>query len=780
MRLELANRVSGYLTLVAATACLACAAAPLLPPWLLFVPALVLLVAAFVAEGRGWVLSVPAANCVAGLILLVIVGGLAAPFLRDPSGFVALAPDLLTYVGPFLIVLVFLKLVRPKRANDLWQLQGIGLLMTALGAALAPAGPFGALLLAYLVFGAWHLALAYLRREEMRAEPAAAPARVPWRGLGVAQGGRWVLAAGCLALPAFFLAPRAGDETWTPLGLPPGPGPRAMASEVGMTDLIDLNRTGTLTPDDDVVVEVQAFADAALTEPKIDVDPGQRWRGPTLDDYDNGRWQPGQWPAVAPAGMGPTKLPAPSNANIATPQGPGEGKLAPSVVLLKARQQTKLPDFGPGQYFLNFSVVPRKAGGLVLAEPVTVRTEELPALPVRDEDRARLFLRRPGGALASAPPRNDRQPIHYRQAVPAIGADPGDTVPVSLSYANRLVQQQPVEALGPWASELTRRLAEQPGSGLRPGDLEPVLTPGGWTGPREPQRVARALTTYFASSGEYRYSFDQERSDPGLDPTLDFLVNVKSGPCNRYAAGLALVLRALGVPARVVVGYRGCQHLGEGRYQILASQAHAWVEALVWRQAPDGAPQAAWLALDPTPSADAVPRPSWSFVRWWESHRLEGLALWREFILEYNPATQRTEVLGPITDMVQGSWHVRPGRLLLVLGGPMALALGVGYVVWGRRRRPARRGARVPFYARLLDVLAKVHGLRPLPAQTPREFAAAAGRALRERGRDVVADVPARVAELFYRVAYGGRPLTEDESRDVARGLDALGASSSA
>jgi hypothetical protein len=119
---------------------------------------------------------------------------------------------------------------------------------------------------------------------------------------------------------------------------------------------------------------------------------------------------------------------------------------------------------------------------------------------------------------------------------------------------------------------------------------------------------------------------------------------------------------------------------------------------------------------------------------------------------------------------------------VLTVGLTVALA-GVGLVAvrraWGRRRRraPGRRGARVPFYGRLLDVLAKAHGLRPLPAQTPREFADQAGRLLREKDATAaVADVPARVAELFYRVAYGGRPLTDDEARAVERGLDALAA----
>ena len=83
----------------------------------------------------------------------------------------------------------------------------------------------------------------------------------------------------------------------------------------------------------------------------------------------------------------------------------------------------------------------------------------------------------------------------------------------------------------------------------------------------------------------------------------------------------------------------------------------------------------------------------------------------------------------------------------------------------------------VAFYKRLLDVLARIHGLQPRPVQTPREFATDAGLALRTRtAAAAVADVPAEVAELFYRVAFGERPLTDDEARAVDSRLDALAA----
>jgi hypothetical protein len=103
-----------------------------------------------------------------------------------------------------------------------------------------------------------------------------------------------------------------------------------------------------------------------------------------------------------------------------------------------------------------------------------------------------------------------------------------------------------------------------------------------------------------------------------------------------------------------VLGFRGCEHVGDGHYQILASQSHAWVEVLVSRPGPDGTTQH-WLVLDPTPSSDEVPRPSFSLARWWEAHRNDPAILWREYILDYDPGRQGAALLGPLADSLRHS-----------------------------------------------------------------------------------------------------------------------------
>ena len=62
---------------------------------------------------------------------------------------------------------------------------------------------------------------------------------------------------------------------------------------------------------------------------------------------------------------------------------------------------------------------------------------------------------------------------------------------------------------------------------------------------------------YLRQSGDFSYTLKLEVTDPTLDPVEDFLVNRKSGHCEYFASALALLLRSVGIPARVVNGFKG-------------------------------------------------------------------------------------------------------------------------------------------------------------------------------------------------------------------------------
>src|SRR4029077_18491197 len=93
--------------------------------------------------------------------------------------------------------------------------------------------------------------------------------------------------------------------------------------------------------------------------------------------------------------------------------------------------------------------------------------------------------------------------------------------------------------------------------------------------------IARALERHLASSGEFTYTLDLTRKDKIIDPAEDFVLNTKTGHCQRFATALVLMLRTQGIPSQMVVGYRGCEGRGDGWYDIREDHAHAWAEVLL-------------------------------------------------------------------------------------------------------------------------------------------------------------------------------------------------------
>src|SRR5262249_4898894 len=81
-----------------------------------------------------------------------------------------------------------------------------------------------------------------------------------------------------------------------------------------------------------------------------------------------------------------------------------------------------------------------------------------------------------------------------------------------------------------------------------------------------------------------------------------FLLYGRAGFCQHFAGGMAVMLRTLGIPARVAVGYTGGRFDPQvDRYVVTDRDAHSWVE--VWF------PDRGWLPFDPTPGRSA-PNPA--------------------------------------------------------------------------------------------------------------------------------------------------------------------------
>ena len=108
--------------------------------------------------------------------------------------------------------------------------------------------------------------------------------------------------------------------------------------------------------------------------------------------------------------------------------------------------------------------------------------------------------------------------------------------------------------------------------------------------PDPARRVAAVLRDF--SRGEYVYTLEPPLL-PGRDAVDDFLYGTRAGFCEHYAGAFVFLMRAAGVPARVVTGYQGGEmNPIDGYLTVRQSDAHAWAE--VWL------PGRGWVRVDPT------------------------------------------------------------------------------------------------------------------------------------------------------------------------------------
>jgi transglutaminase-like putative cysteine protease len=300
--------------------------------------------------------------------------------------------------------------------------------------------------------------------------------------------------------------------------------------------------------------------------------------------------------------------------------------------------------------------------------------------------------------------------------------------------------------LRPLADEARARYLQLPPLPARVGDLAREVA----AGTRGPGEAARALTAHLA--GGYRYSRALRRTT-ALDPVDEFLFVQRSGNCEYFAAALAVMLRSLDVPARVINGFQRGEWNPYGRYfMVRLLDAHSWVEAYV-----DGD----WITLDPSPRAGTEPagapaevalyldalRVRWYryVVNWSLQDQVLAALRIREATLAWKP---RIPALA--------DWQALPREIHLLL---LLVALTAALLVW-RRRPGAAAGAAAPlppFYARALRVLAR-RGLAPGPGETAREFAA--------RVRAVAptcAEPFGNLTAAYERLRFGARPPAPPE-----------------
>lgn len=215
----------------------------------------------------------------------------------------------------------------------------------------------------------------------------------------------------------------------------------------------------------------------------------------------------------------------------------------------------------------------------------------------------------------------------------------------------------------------------------------------------------------------------------GRDAMDDFLFETRAGYCEHYASAFTVLMRAAGIPARVVIGYQGGFWNEIGDYMIVRqSDAHAWSE--VWLD------DRGWVRLDPTgavnearvqqgaQSANGADKP-WYGAGWLVALRNRWDVVnhfWNDAIVRFDTLRQ-SNLLKPL-----GVDKAEAGDLVLALL-VVGIAFMLGALWWALRRERAPGDALDQAFSRLAALLAR-HGLVREPSEGPQNYAQRARTAL--------------------------------------------------
>ncbi len=265
-----------------------------------------------------------------------------------------------------------------------------------------------------------------------------------------------------------------------------------------------------------------------------------------------------------------------------------------------------------------------------------------------------------------------------------------------------------------------------------------------------PYDKARAIEAYLKTM---IYDLEVDPPPYDADGVDHFLFEQKRGYSEYFASSMAVMLRSVGVPARVAVGYTTGQEVDSpGLFAVTDSNSHAWVEVYF--------PGHSWIPFEPTPGA-ALPVVM-SVGEGVGSNIGAGIS--EEFDLDC------IDFLDPECDPglegVLGDTGVSPNSgpdgglprwtwLAVALG--IVAALGV-FGWWGYRRYLAASPEPAVAFRRMISVAAMSGLIRVSSPTTPHQFGQQLGRLLPEQRERV--DL---IVESYVRSRYGGRSLSQEE-----------------
>jgi protein-glutamine gamma-glutamyltransferase len=310
----------------------------------------------------------------------------------------------------------------------------------------------------------------------------------------------------------------------------------------------------------------------------------------------------------------------------------------------------------------------------------------------------------------------------------------------------------------PWAAEDIRLLAES-------------ITEG------KPDALAKATAIERFLKSRYSYTLSNP-SGGRADPVRHFLFESKSGHCEYFATAQAVMMRSVGIPTRLVNGFRSGEYSRwNNEFVVRQSDAHSWVEGYI--------PGYGWIDFDSTPpdygSSFRVARLGgqlidvlenlWNGVLTFDRTSQAGVFYRVRQTLHSGWEALASLNLRTVALWAQDGFSRQPERFM----APFLLILAAFGGYWFRRRLSFWRvkalringsEAAPDYYLEMLTLLDQ-KGYQRKPSETPAEFEA--------RVRNQVASpVPSKITEMYYRSRFGGAVPTSSELAQVNSWLKEL------
>jgi transglutaminase-like putative cysteine protease len=378
-----------------------------------------------------------------------------------------------------------------------------------------------------------------------------------------------------------------------------------------------------------------------------------------------------------------------------------------------------------------------------------------------------------------APPRGGRATYRYEVVIEAhnrhwlFALETAATLPerARMSHDGQVLSNSPVRERLRY--DLASVIAPEPQAADNEGNLRRARRVPAGSPPRAPAPAAQwraesagdeavlARALEFLRQGRYAYTL--EPSLLGNHSVDEFLFVTREGFCEHFSSAFVFLMRAAGIPSRVVTGYQGGElNPVDNIITVRQSDAHAWAEVFLG--------QRGWVRIDPTaaavpgrvenglaravPQSAALPlmmRPQLEWLRG-ARDRWEAVAhKWNVWVLGYNPERQRE--LMSLAGIRDADWRTLTAALFSFLG-VMTLIL----LAWSLRRLarpdPVQRAWRA-----FCQKLAK-RGVERAAHEGPRDYAARAARAIPAARTSIL-----RIGALYIGLRYGAQPSAGGATR---------------